>query len=589
MSAEKAVLKDGAMTLSEEVAVDKVLVDDMPSKVPRQPLRWFALVMTAVLLFLVVPLRLWWAPHFIRGPASNLNSLFISYTNDSDTHYETDTSIDAMKRRAAQGHAYPLSAEPSEGCASGAPVFPKGEETVVSFTTKDNEQRSAVVYVPESYPMETENGYTRPVALMVQLHGLNDNCMRFLRHTGFKTYADLDGFVIVSLCGSQGYLGTGWNAGTCCGFAGDLPDDVAFAKQVVVELSQKLCIDKDRVMAVGFSNGAMLSEVLACEAPDIFRAVASVAGVVELRPGNEAGLQACTTAVEKASSTARTSVLMVHGTADLLVPWAGNALLGFPSTQLNVDGWVTRNGCTGNPITTINTHSYSNLIYDNCTIGTHPADVFSRAKPGKERVGSEEAHEYQWCREEEKEASALPGARTRSEADVECFFAEVSLGGIGGMGEDGRLVTKRRYIPSFDGEVAHRTGTPMCKRKKYRYMEGGGHMKGLRAEMWNIAEGKHDHARSHPRTEAHWPSQPLRKHHWEAKHRKRHVRRFSRTPREGWGASVEHNIIPRGRNGTSEVELVRVNGGSHGWPSDIEFSTTDYIYRFGLRIFGLYN
>jgi len=63
------------------------------------------------------------------------------------------------------------------------------------------------------------------------------------------------------------------------------------------------------------------AETLACEAPDVFRAVASVSGVVELRPGNDAGLAQCDYDYGNISSPL--SVINIHGTLDFLVPWTG--------------------------------------------------------------------------------------------------------------------------------------------------------------------------------------------------------------------------------------------------------------------------
>ncbi|KEG10562.1 hypothetical protein DQ04_03561000 [Trypanosoma grayi] len=127
-------------------------------------------------------------------------------------------------------------------------------------------------------------------------------------------------------------------------------------------------------MAIGFSNGAMMVEVLACHKPTVFRAVASVSGIVELRPGNDAGLEACGRAILVNNTEGlRTSVLMVHGNHDMLVPVGGNSFLGFPPLQDNVAGWANFNGCNEATDVTINASRYRNLIYSDCDSG---ADVW---------------------------------------------------------------------------------------------------------------------------------------------------------------------------------------------------------------------
>lgn len=62
--------------------------------------------------------------------------------------------------------------------------------------------------------------------------------------------------------------------GSCCGFAAqqDL-DDVEFVRTLVNKLAEELCIDGDRVYAMGFSNGGFLSHRLACEASDLVAAI----------------------------------------------------------------------------------------------------------------------------------------------------------------------------------------------------------------------------------------------------------------------------------------------------------------------------
>ena len=67
-----------------------------------------------------------------------------------------------------------------------------------------------------------------------------------------------------------------WNAGSCCG--GNKQDDVKFFRDMVAKASADLCIDQKRVYVSGHSNGGAMTYRLACEAADIFAAVAPVCG-----------------------------------------------------------------------------------------------------------------------------------------------------------------------------------------------------------------------------------------------------------------------------------------------------------------------
>ncbi|RNF19960.1 putative CDC16 [Trypanosoma conorhini] len=243
------------------------------------------------------------------------------------------------------------------------PAFPVNRQVLVKVRTTTGE-RQFVLYVPPAY---TQRGNSK-VALQLLFHGLNDNCGRFLNTTGFVEHANRDGFIVASLCGSVGFVGVGWNSGTCCGFTSpDSPNDFEFAEKVVEVVAAGACVDPAKVMAVGFSNGAMMAEVLGCEKPKVVRAVASVGGIVELRPGNEAGLEACGRDIRADNPDGRRpSVLMVHGNLDLIVPVGGDKLLGFPPLKDNVAAWANFNGCGDNANVTFNTPKYTNEVYVDC-------------------------------------------------------------------------------------------------------------------------------------------------------------------------------------------------------------------------------
>eukprot|EP00928_Gymnodinium_smaydae_P067587 TRINITY_DN5058_c0_g1_i1.p1 TRINITY_DN5058_c0_g1~~TRINITY_DN5058_c0_g1_i1.p1 ORF type:complete len:283 (+),score=26.28 TRINITY_DN5058_c0_g1_i1:510-1358(+) len=72
-----------------------------------------------------------------------------------------------------------------------------------------------------------------------------------------------------------------WNAGGCCGTATSSGvDDVVFFRSLVDWLVNHACVEASNVFAMGFSNGAMMSNRLACEAADIFRGVAPFEGAI---------------------------------------------------------------------------------------------------------------------------------------------------------------------------------------------------------------------------------------------------------------------------------------------------------------------
>jgi polyhydroxybutyrate depolymerase len=100
--------------------------------------------------------------------------------------------------------------------------------------------------------------------------------------------------------------------GTCgrCGWA-SCHDDVGFLEALVARFSSRFMIDADRVYVSGFSNGALMSNRIGCEASALFAAVALIGGRVE--PGFE-----CTPEVAL-------PLLQVNGGQDQTVPYDGRA------------------------------------------------------------------------------------------------------------------------------------------------------------------------------------------------------------------------------------------------------------------------
>ena len=142
----------------------------------------------------------------------------------------------------------------------------------------------------------------------------------------------------------------------------------------MANVSANFRVDPGRVYASGFSNGAFMASVLGCQAPDVFVATASVSGVVEMVPGNEGGLDACDKAYA-AFPGSPVSTVNIHGTLDFVVPYTGDALLGFPPIPEDFSRWAKRNGCNGTAAQTFKRGPYTGQSYEVCDGGTQVALV----------------------------------------------------------------------------------------------------------------------------------------------------------------------------------------------------------------------
>ncbi len=204
--------------------------------------------------------------------------------------------------------------------------------------THDGLDRSYILLVPASVD------WSRPVPLVFVFHGGTGNAESAVGSTGFNDVADANGFLVIYPNGTgplEEDVFLTWNGGTCCGFAnGKDVDDVGFVRAVVGDVQSMVDVDVSRVYATGMSNGGMLSHRLACEASDLFAAVAPVAGTLNF-PG-------CNPAEP-------ISVIMFHGTDDQTVPYSGgrgaNSLVDtdFASVEDSVDSWLSSNNCNLQP------------------------------------------------------------------------------------------------------------------------------------------------------------------------------------------------------------------------------------------------
>lgn len=164
--------------------------------------------------------------------------------------------------------------------------------------------REALFHAPPSYDGKT------PLPLVLVLHPLlaQNTLMRAL--VKIERFSDVgQGFLTVFPNG----INRSWNAGACCGDARDQNvDDVGFMKDIIAKASSTYCVDPARIFAMGYSNGAFLSHMIACELGDTIKAIAPVAGTL--------GISA-----DQCTRTTPLPVLAFHGTDDTLVPYAGGS------------------------------------------------------------------------------------------------------------------------------------------------------------------------------------------------------------------------------------------------------------------------
>jgi polyhydroxybutyrate depolymerase len=195
--------------------------------------------------------------------------------------------------------------------------------------------RSYILHVPTTVTGQT------PVPLVLDFHPILADDSYEATNSGYKALADQEGFVVAFPDG----IDNAWNIGPCCTTSRTV-DDLGFARALVTKIEGGGCIDPKRVYAVGYSMGGGMSHYLACNAADVFAAVAPAA--FDLLQDSE----------EPCHPARPITEISFRGTADPIVPYAGGA--SNPPNGLNVtihflgavgtfQKWAQLDGCTGSP------------------------------------------------------------------------------------------------------------------------------------------------------------------------------------------------------------------------------------------------
>ncbi|MBX3024654.1 hypothetical protein KF840_07065 [bacterium] len=181
--------------------------------------------------------------------------------------------------------------------------------------------RQVILDVPDSVKPGT------PAPVLLDFHGFGHSGAGVWNVSGFKALAEREGFITAYPEGlpvqltlrGQDVTGPGWRMDAIAGNR-----DVAFTAALLDQLERDYCVDRRRIYATGFSNGAFFSQLLACAMADRIAAVAPVSGGtlrVDCAPARPV------------------PILIQHGSEDDLIPVA----LGREVR----DRWRALDGCTG--------------------------------------------------------------------------------------------------------------------------------------------------------------------------------------------------------------------------------------------------
>jgi polyhydroxybutyrate depolymerase len=201
-------------------------------------------------------------------------------------------------------------------------------DTLQHFTL-DGRDRAYHLFLPENTPNHAP--------LVFVIHGYGGSASGIREYSRFDSLASVHGFAV---CYPQAVMGTdslnSWNAG----YSNPEVDDVKFLSYLARHLQREYGLSRNNTFCTGMSNGADMCYVLGCQRPDIFSAIAPVAGCMM-----ESTFLNC-------SHPDGVPVFETHGTDDRITLYGGDpdysdTYGGYLGVERTLEYWVEKNACTG--------------------------------------------------------------------------------------------------------------------------------------------------------------------------------------------------------------------------------------------------
>lgn len=177
----------------------------------------------------------------------------------------------------------------------------------------------------------------QPAPLLLLLHGYTSSGSEVEGVLELAPLAAERGFVYAYPNGTQDFLGNRfWDAtDACCNFTSPPVDDVGYLLALIDAIGAEITLDPYQIFIAGHSNGGFMAHRLACERPDLFAAIISVAGATFLDSAD-------------CNPSEPIHVLQIHGTDDETISYTGGNLgfTPYPGAFDTVQSWVLLNQCS---------------------------------------------------------------------------------------------------------------------------------------------------------------------------------------------------------------------------------------------------
>ncbi|GHO92297.1 hypothetical protein KSF_023450 [Reticulibacter mediterranei] len=258
---------------------------------------------------------------------------------------------DASVTPGATGTATPPTT--TSGCNSAATVA-TGSTTdmmvdVDPQTAKGVTTRTYRLHAPADYQLQ------QPLPLLLAFHGLGSNAQEIEGYSNFSQLADKEHFIVAYPQGLHDMNGnTFWDSYSP---TTEGVDEIAFVNKVIDDVEQKLCVDSNRIYATGFSNGALMTGMLACRLANRIAAIATLAGNFFDNEG-------------PCNPGRPVAILNEHGSADNVIPYdAQDQTTQLPGVQDWLQQWAKLDKCAPQAVTLPQSDTETALEWKDCDGG----------------------------------------------------------------------------------------------------------------------------------------------------------------------------------------------------------------------------
>jgi poly(3-hydroxybutyrate) depolymerase len=223
----------------------------------------------------------------------------------------------------AAGGAIEMPMGPPAGCPA-TPLAVGDHEFMIK--SANGQDYSYILTIPKSFDPN------KKLPLLIHWHALSSDPEEARSLTSVDEKSEAAGVITVYPRSPD----KSWDVGSCCTstVGGASRDESVFVRELVKDVQTKACVDDKRIYTNGFSNGGMISQMIACKLSDVFAAAAPMGSTLTI-PQSEC------------KPTRPISIFMINGSEDPLVGYSAPGFAGGLSATADQQFWVDQNKCTG--------------------------------------------------------------------------------------------------------------------------------------------------------------------------------------------------------------------------------------------------